>query len=114
MPAPFSPHSVEMAPIRTVRFSRRAASEAERARGWWLANRDKAPTAFDDDVAGLVDALEVHADGVGIPARGYDGIRRVYLERVRYYVYFRILASRSLVEILAVWHGSRGRRPKLR
>jgi plasmid stabilization system protein ParE len=49
---------------------------------------------------------------VGTQERG--GTRRhVLLRRIRYYVYFRVVNDGALVEILAVWHASRGRRPRL-
>jgi plasmid stabilization system protein ParE len=41
------------------------------------------------------------------------GTRRVYLTRIRYYVYFQIADDEELVEILALWHASRGSGPPL-
>jgi plasmid stabilization system protein ParE len=74
----------------------------------------QAPTAFDDDLARLVENLEEHADTLGLPARDGSGLRRVFLERIRYYVYFRIGAEAGAVDILALWHASRGRQPRIR
>ena len=39
-------------------------------------------------------------------------VRRVLLARVRYYVYYRV-TSAGEVEVLALWHASRGRAPHL-
>ena len=35
-------------------------------------------------------------------------IRRLYLERVRYHIYYRTCSSPARLEVLAVWHSSRG------
>ena len=46
-------------------------------------------------------------------ARGIklQGVRRVTLSRIRYYVYYR--ATDQALEVLAFWHTSRGRQPPL-
>ena len=51
--------------------------------------------------------------GVGAQARGtkLQGVRRVTLSRIRYYVYYR--ATDQALEVLAFWHNSRGRQPPL-
>jgi hypothetical protein len=45
---------------RVVEFSPRAAREVERVRDWWLENREKAPNAVDDELADLIERLEVN------------------------------------------------------
>ncbi len=40
-------------------------------------------------------------------------VRRVFLARIRYYVYFQLSPDAQSVEILAFWHGSRGSSPAL-
>ncbi|MCA1602227.1 MAG: hypothetical protein LC776_11485 [Acidobacteria bacterium] len=60
-----------------------------------------------------------HADGT--PLVGYSqhsgrgarvlGARRLTLSRVRYYIYYRV--SEGVLEVLAFWHMSRGREPRL-
>jgi len=51
--------------------------------------------------------------GIGAPARRTraKGVRRVILARVRYYLYYRV--SGEFVDILAFWHTSRGRQPRV-
>jgi len=63
----------------------RALGQLEEAREWWLHHRDKAPLAFDEEV----DAL------------------------LGYYLYFQISEDGEVVEILALWHGSRGVEPDI-
>jgi plasmid stabilization system protein ParE len=39
-------------------------------------------------------------------------VRRVLMPRTRYHLYYRQLATRE-IEVVAVWHTSRGRGPAL-
>ena len=49
----------------------------------------------------------------GIPIHaGRQGVRALWLERIRYFLYY-VEADDTAVEILALWHGSRGSRPRL-
>lgn len=55
------------------------------------------------------------AEQPGIGAR-YEGsrtpgVRRLYLSRIRYFVYYR--ASDDALDVLAFWHESRGHQPVL-
>lgn len=83
------------------------------ARQWWLEHRDRAPHAFDDDVDALIELLEEHPQLVGRPLLDDPRVRRVYLRRIRYYVYFQLSDDAEAVEIVAVWHGSRGTPPTI-
>ena len=49
--------------------------------------------------------------GIGAPARRsrIRGLRRITLPRVRYYLYYRV--SGEALEVVALWHVSRGRQP---
>lgn len=91
----------------------RALGQLEEAREWWLQHRDKAPLAFDEEIDALVGLLEERPGLVGRPAIEPAGVRRVYLRRVRYYVYFQVVEGGEVVEILALWHGSRGGAPAI-
>jgi plasmid stabilization system protein ParE len=86
-----------------------AACNGADARDCWVENRDKAPTAFDDDLADLVELLGVAPHWVGARVAQRPGVRRVLLRRVRYYVYFTI--ADPTVTIVAVWHARRGTLP---
>lgn len=99
--------------MRIVRISAGAAREYQRARTWWRANRDKAPTAFEDDFDGLLRRLADRPDLVGSPVAGRIGLRRVELRRVRYYVYFQVVEAGGYVALLAIRHMSRAGAPRL-
>ena len=92
--------------MRRLRISLRAQRQLAAAARWWERNRSKAPAAFEEDVA---DAYKVIAEspGIGKPVRSKrSGLRRVLLERIRYYLYYRVAAD-GAIEVIALWHTSR-------
>jgi plasmid stabilization system protein ParE len=97
-------------PVRIVGSAARSIAEAGK---WWAANRPKAPDAFLVDLEG---ALQLIASQPAIGARARNvrlqNVRRVHLARVRYYLYYR-LTSEPAIEVLALWHTSRGTTPQL-
>lgn len=48
---------------------------------------------------------------MGRPVAQDPRVRRAYLARIRYYVYFLIADGGDRVEILALWHDSRQQGP---
>jgi plasmid stabilization system protein ParE len=77
-----------------------------------LANRDKAPAAFDEELDAIVTSLERDPEQIGQPQRERHR-RRVLLRRIRYYLYFRVVDNGAMVQVLALWHASRGSEPEL-
>ena len=74
-----------------VRVTKRAQAQIDRAALWWDENRDRAPEAFDEDLAEAFLLLSAEP-GVGAPvihARA-QGVRRLHLARIRYHLYYRI------------------------
>jgi plasmid stabilization system protein ParE len=99
--------------IREVVLSRRARRQLFSALRWWDRHREKAPNAFDEDLAATLELLR-HTPEVGQPVRAKRlGVRRILMERIRYYVYYRYdrLNASGTVEIIVIWHASR--RPPL-
>jgi plasmid stabilization system protein ParE len=94
---------------RPVRIAGSAARAIAEAASWWTANRPKAPDAF---VTELERALQLIAVYPGIGARATNvrlaGVRRIHLSRVRYHLYYRIIGASETIEVLALWHASRG------
>ena len=101
-----------MSPPLEIRVSKQAATQIEAAAEWWLKNRPAAPGAIRIDLAEILSVLAEHP-GVGTPATKtrIKGLRRIYLSRIRYYVYYR--GRGDLLEVLAFWHASRGQLPKI-
>jgi len=90
----------------------RAQRQIAAAREWWRDNREKAPRAFDEELESAI-VLIVEHPAVGIMVRGTRrrGARRLYLTRIRYYLYYEVSANAIL--ILALNHVSRGHPPRL-
>ena len=95
-----------------VRVTKRAQAQIDRAAQWWDENRDLAPEAFDEDLAKAFLLLSAEP-GIGAPALHAHalGVRRLHLVRIRYHLYYRVRGGE--VEVLAVWHTSRGVGPRL-
>lgn len=95
-----------------VEITPRAAAQIERAAVWWAEHRLAAPEAIRIDVE---EALNLLAQQPGIGARStsprYPDLRRLYLSRIRYHVYYRTAPGKIVV--LAFWHASRGSGPVL-
>ena len=92
-----------------LRTSRRAGRLIRAASTWWLRNRDKAPLAFAedlDDAFQLVQQFPYSGQPVHHPE--IESAHRVCLTRTRYYLYYSVDDQHRSVEILAIWHASRG------
>jgi len=93
-------------PVRIVVSAARAIVEAAE---WWESNRPKAPDAFGEE---LERALQLVSSQPAIGARAQNvrlaGVRRIRLARVRYHLYYRVAESPPGIEVLALWHTSRG------
>ncbi|MBK6851792.1 MAG: type II toxin-antitoxin system RelE/ParE family toxin [Burkholderiales bacterium] len=93
-----------------VRIKPRAARQIEQAAVWWSEHRPAAPGAIRADLQGALRVLLLQP-GIGSKvenARNHD-VRRLYLARVRYFVYYRI-QGQSL-DVVAFWHESRQQGP---
>ncbi len=95
-----------------VRVSARAASQVRRAAEWWDENRPAAPDAVRIDIGAAL-AILAQTPGIGASCAGSrtPGVRRLLVGRIRYFIYYR--ASQNTLDVLAVWHASRGKQPSL-
>ena len=95
-----------------VKVSARAADQVRGAAKWWAANRPAAPGAIAADFGESV-ALLAEQPGIGTKYAGTrtPGVRRLYLNRLRYFVYYK--ATNSELQVLAFWHASREHQPVL-
>lgn len=95
-----------------IEVTQRAAGQVERAAVWWAENRTAAPDAIrvDFEEAKLLLARQ---PGVGAKSSSanYPDLRRLFLSRVRYHIYYRVRPGKLV--ILAFWHSSRASRPSL-
>jgi plasmid stabilization system protein ParE len=95
-----------------VRVARRAQAQIDRAALWWDQNRPLAPEAFDEELGEAFSVLGAEP-GIGAPVLNVqaEGVRRLHLARIHYYLYYRV--RRGQVDVLALWHTSRGAGPSL-
>ncbi len=95
-----------------IKVARDAQAQIEEAAAWWAQNRPLAPGAVRQDLERIL-SLVAADPGIGARAKQVKlrGVRRVTLSRIRYYMYYRI--SGDALEVLALWHTSRGRQPQL-
>lgn len=95
-----------------VKVSARAASHIRRAAEYWAENRLAVPGAVQTDIGDALALLAEHP-GLGAAYQGVrtEGVRRLLVGRIRYFIYYR--ATHDTLDILAVWHVSRGMQPVL-
>ena len=92
----------------------RAASQIRAAARWWRQNRPKAPSALIDDLESAYDLIQ-SLPNAGEPVFHTTNpeLRRVYLGRIRYHLYYSVNHDSKIVEVLALWHASRGSAPPI-
>jgi plasmid stabilization system protein ParE len=95
-----------------VKISARAASHVRQAAEWWAENCPAAPGAIRTDIGNALTLL-AGQPGIGAAYEGArtQGVRRLLVGRIRYFICYR--ATRDTLEVLAVWHVSRGKQPSL-
>ena len=95
-----------------VKVSARAASQIHKAAEWWAENRPAAPGAVRTDIGEAL-ALPARQAGIGTAYEGArtKGVRRLLVGRIRYFIYYRV--TPETLEVLTVWHMSRGKQPSL-
>jgi hypothetical protein len=81
---------------------------------WWLQNRLSAPGMFAEDLQMAFALIEEFPNaGEAVHHRRIPNLRRVLLSRVQYHLYYNVLLKERIVEVLALWHTSRGTKPRL-
>ena len=95
-----------------VKIAARAAGQVRGAAEWWLVNRPAAPGAVGADFGESV-ALLAEQPGIGAKYEGAraPGVRRLFLSRVGYFIYYQ--AEGGFIRVLAFWHASREHQPRL-
>ena len=93
---------------RKIEISARAQRQVRIARKWWLANREKAPQAFDDDFEAVVEQISANPRiGRLFPTRRSGALRRILVERARFYLYYRLSPDEGTVYLVAFWSARR-------
>ncbi|MGA7614283.1 MAG: type II toxin-antitoxin system RelE/ParE family toxin [Thermoanaerobaculia bacterium] len=98
--------------IEQVTFAPRAARQTWRALEWWNQNRPEAPTLLEQEISAAVEMLRRHPSiGQVVHGRRSGQVQRLILRHTGYWLYYQITPHG--VEIVALWHHSRGREPRL-
>ena len=99
-----------------VEFSPQADSDADEGLDWWFEHRDKAPQLFRQELHGAVKKLgktPLIGERVATPGASFE-VRYVSMPKTRFRVYYRVKADAGVVEVLRLWHMSRGEAPTFR
>ncbi len=101
-----------MSPVLPIFFTPRADREISTANRWWRENRTAAPDLLKLELRRALDLIASHPQ-IGAPARNTKlrGVRRILLSRCRYHLYYRVTPDE--IQVLALWHASRGKGPGL-
>jgi plasmid stabilization system protein ParE len=92
----------------------RARTHARRIDEWWREHRANVPSLFARELEAAF--VRVAAGPMGFAVfRETKGrvIRRLLMPRTSYHVFFEVDQRQQKVHVLAIWHASRGRGPRL-
>jgi plasmid stabilization system protein ParE len=97
-----------------VRFTALAAGHIRSAEQWWRNNRPSAPNAVREELERVLPLISAQPR-IGPSARNVRlrGVRRIYLPRIKYDLYYHLLEQESVIEVVALWHARRGQPPPI-
>jgi len=100
-------------PLRVI-VSPLADRQIKKEADWWRANRSSAPSSVREEIE-RISALIAFQPNIGPIARNVklSGVRRIYLERVRCHIYYRVVGSPPHIEIVGFWGSRRGIDPPI-
>ena len=98
----------------SVRVTAVAARQIREAEEWWRTNRTAAPNAIAEELqnAFALIASRPTAGGRAVNV-SLPSVRRVYLPRIKYHVYYHVIHEPECVEVVAFWHARRGDAPPI-
>ena len=97
-----------------VRITALAAQHIRVAKAWWRKNRTAAPSAIDQELQRAF-ALIASQPNAGPYATDVElpSVRRIFLPRVKYHIYYHVVSEPEHVEVVAFWHARRGEGPPI-
>jgi len=100
-------------PLR-VEFTGLAARHVREAEEWWRLNRPAAPNAVREEIQRLLPIIAIQPQ-IGSRATNakLKGVRRIHMRRIRYHLYFHVTGAPEFLEVVALWHSSRGSGPPI-
>lgn len=102
---------IEPLPVEVTSLAARHVREAE---AWWRVNRTAAPNAIRQELqrAFALIATHQHIGGRATNVR-LPNVRRIYLPRIKYHLYFHVVEDPARVQVVALWHARRGDGPPI-
>jgi hypothetical protein len=91
-----------------IRFRRRAAEQLRQADAWWREHRSNGDLLRQEVSRALI--LLRRTPQVGAQDSQWPHVRRFYLRRVGYFIYYR--TGHEHLDVLAFWHEARGTSPR--
>ena len=103
-----------MSQLLRVEFTALAARHVREAEEWWRLNRPAAPNAIREEIEQLLPLIALQPR-IGARATNVrlDGVRRIYMRRIKYHLYYHVTGSPEFLEVVALWHSSRGSGPPI-
>jgi len=100
-------------PLR-IEFTSLAARHVREAEEWWRLNRPAAPNAVREELERLIPIIALQPRiGSGAINVKLTGVRRIHMRRISYHLYFHVTGAPEFLEIVALWHSSRGSGPPI-
>ena len=96
-----------------LQLSDEAIEQLERIAAWWDVHRPASPNLFLNEFARSSALLQVvPLAGVRVVMRPRI-VRRLWMKRSGYHIYYTVDERKGIVGIRAIWHAKRGAGPKL-
>ena len=97
-----------------VEFTVLAAVHVREAEEWWRLNRPAAPNAIREEIEQILPLIALQPR-IGARATNVklDGVRRIHMRRIKYHLYYHVIGSPEFLEVVALWHSSRGSGPPI-
>ena len=101
-----------MTRARRLDITETAQGHIAEVAAWWTKHRPAVPDAVVEDLNRVLELLLAEPE-MGARARStrLPDVRRVTMSRIRYHLYYRLVGD--AIQVLALWHTSRGRGPEL-
>ena len=91
-----------------------AARQIRDAESWWRINRLAAPDAIAQELERAFSLIAAQPDVGGLASNAkLPNVRRIYMPRIKYHIYYHVILSPRRVEIVAFWHSRRGHGPPI-
>lgn len=96
-----------------VQLSPQARAQISTINRWWAENRAGAPTLVVAEFEMAIKQLSALPESGRPHDANRPQVRKLLLPRSRYHLYYETDSTNQIVTVLAVWHASRGRGPRL-